>query len=85
MRTRSNIIKAAISVVLVAFTQSGVAQEQTLGQIQKVLISKKFVDLTHAFEPGIPHWGFRRFDAYVLGLAGRHEGYQVRLLAHVFP
>ncbi|MGI8481895.1 MAG: cyclase family protein, partial [Chthoniobacterales bacterium] len=40
-----------------AFTQSGVAQEQTLGQIQKFLISKKFVDLTHAFEPGIPHWG----------------------------
>jgi len=57
MRTRSNIIKAAISVALVAFAQAGVAQDQTLGQIQKILISKKFVDLTHAFEPGIPHWG----------------------------
>src|SRR5690242_5769192 len=27
-----------------------------LWQIQKVLASKKYVDLTHAFAPGIPRW-----------------------------
>jgi kynurenine formamidase len=30
--------------------------EPSLLQIQKILGSKKFVDLTHAFAPGIPHW-----------------------------
>jgi len=28
----------------------------TLAQVYEVLQRKKFVDLTHAFEPGIPHW-----------------------------
>jgi kynurenine formamidase len=32
------------------------AREPTLLQIQKILAQKKFVDLTHAFAPGIPHW-----------------------------
>ena len=30
--------------------------EFSLLDLQKVLISKKFVDLTHEFGPGIPHW-----------------------------
>jgi kynurenine formamidase len=33
-----------------------VANELTLLQIQRILGQKKFVDLTHAFAPGIPHW-----------------------------
>ena len=32
------------------------AGELSLLQIQKILVGKKFVDLTHAFAPGIPHW-----------------------------
>jgi kynurenine formamidase len=34
----------------------GVASEPPLWRLRKILISKRFVDLTHAFEPGIPHW-----------------------------
>jgi kynurenine formamidase len=30
--------------------------EPSLWGIHKILSSKKFVDLTHPFEPGIPHW-----------------------------
>jgi kynurenine formamidase len=30
--------------------------EPSLLQIQRILGRKKFVDLTHAFAPGIPHW-----------------------------
>lgn len=30
--------------------------EPSLLEIQKILAGKRFVDLTHAFEPGIPHW-----------------------------
>lgn len=31
-------------------------EELTLREIEQVLHGKKFVDLTHAFSPGIPHW-----------------------------
>ncbi len=30
--------------------------EPTLPEIRKILTSKRMVDLTHAFAPGIPHW-----------------------------
>src|SRR6476620_3496416 len=32
------------------------ADDKLLWKIQKVLASKKYVDLTHAFAPGIPRW-----------------------------
>jgi kynurenine formamidase len=32
------------------------AQQPSLLQIQKLLAAKRYVDLTHAFAPGIPHW-----------------------------
>jgi kynurenine formamidase len=32
------------------------AGEPSLWRIQEILVSKRFVDLTHAFEPGIPSW-----------------------------
>ncbi|MEO5720134.1 MAG: cyclase family protein [Chthoniobacterales bacterium] len=32
------------------------AEEPSLARIQKILTSKKMVDLTHAFAPGIPRW-----------------------------
>lgn len=35
---------------------AGDSGEPSLLQIQKILSGKKFVDLTHAFGPGIPHW-----------------------------
>ena len=31
-------------------------QQQTLWNLQRELSNRKFVDLTHPFEPGIPHW-----------------------------
>ena len=39
------------------FLRTGVAApEPTLLEIQKILAEKRFVDLTHTFTPGIPHW-----------------------------
>ena len=32
------------------------ASELTLLELQQALVVKRFVDLTHAFAPGIPHW-----------------------------
>lgn len=41
---------------LISMWAGDVPTEPTLQQIQKILGQKKFVDLTHAFAPGIPHW-----------------------------
>ena len=35
---------------------AGARKEPSLWKIQKTLAAKKYVDLTHAFEPGIPRW-----------------------------
>src|ERR1700720_3507881 len=46
------------SVVLSVAAHSSVwsGEEPSLWQIQQILVSKRYVDLTHAFAPGIPHW-----------------------------
>ena len=50
---------AFLTIVLAAavgFTAAKDESETSLWAIQKVLAAKKFVDLTHEFAPGIPHW-----------------------------
>ena len=49
----------AISVLTATLILAGCAQKQpepSLSDVMEVLKTKRFVDLTHAFEPGIPHW-----------------------------
>src|SRR6188768_3880432 len=48
-----------ISSLLVVLFNTGAtvnADEPSLARIQQILVGKKLVDLTHAFEPGIPRW-----------------------------
>ena len=53
---------ARISILAVALIAAGAAlaadhsSQPTLAQVYQTLSSKRFVDLTHAFGPGIPHW-----------------------------
>ena len=50
---------AAVTSVLSLVTiipVAGAREEPSLWKIQKTLAAKKYVDLTHAFEPGIPRW-----------------------------
>jgi hypothetical protein len=49
---------ASLSFGTVLCTQAIAADRGAaeLWQIQKTLAAKKFVDLTHAFPPGIPRW-----------------------------
>jgi kynurenine formamidase len=67
--------------------QSG--EEPTLLQIQKILAGKKFVDLTHAFEPGIPHWpGFpdekrEKIYWYDKGGGTKGDGFFAEVFTHV--
>jgi kynurenine formamidase len=51
------------------------ADEPSLWGIQKILVSKRFVDLTHAFEPGIPQWpGFPNEKREALNWSGKGRG-----------
>jgi kynurenine formamidase len=55
-----NIYKSALAAAMtLAFASTSLAQrgaEPSLTRIQQILAAKKYVDLTHALEPGIPRW-----------------------------
>jgi len=79
-------IGMVVGVLLAAHCASA---EPTLLEIQKILAGKKFVDLTHAFAPGIPHWhGFpeeKRETAYWYGKGKGSigEGFFAEIYTHV--
>jgi len=49
-------VYAILLGLMVLVAAAAPAAEPTLLDIQNILESKRFVDLTHAFEPGIPRW-----------------------------
>jgi kynurenine formamidase len=52
-----NVLRALIGTgTALALATRIMAAEPSLWEIQKTLLLKKWVDLTHAFEPGIPKW-----------------------------
>lgn len=54
---RSNlVIVIPLMLTLGSTATTAELKEPTVLQIQQILQTKKFVDLTHAFGPGIPHW-----------------------------
>ncbi|HEV2805889.1 MAG TPA: cyclase family protein [Chthoniobacterales bacterium] len=77
------------AVAAVLLLARGAAAEPSLLEIQKMLAGKKFVDLTHAFAPGIPHWhGFpdeKRETAYWYekGKGSIGEGFFAEIYTHV--
>ena len=54
----SKYVAAVTSILALAVIISLAAAEEEprLWKIQKILAAKKYIDLTHAFEPGIPRW-----------------------------
>jgi hypothetical protein len=57
MKNRKSIIGASfILILLLAFTIGWVPRNSGLQGVWNILQKKEFVDLTHTFEPGIPHW-----------------------------
>lgn len=51
-------VLAAIAAIIVALviTACTPARKLTLMEIYALIKTKQFIDLTHCFEPGIPHW-----------------------------
>jgi kynurenine formamidase len=46
----------ALLLLLATGMPATAGDKDSLWNIQKILASKRYVDLTHAFSPGIPHW-----------------------------
>src|SRR2546421_10414031 len=55
MRVRKILLSSAV-LFFAAFSSAWSADEPSLWQIQQILAHKQYVDLTHEFAPGIPHW-----------------------------
>jgi kynurenine formamidase len=82
----------AVLVILAwaALTRSGPkADTPSLAEIYEILRGKQFVDLTHAFEPGVPHWpGFpdeKRATLYWYekGVGSMGAGFYAQRFSHV--
>ena len=89
MRVASCLLIALISVASLRTAASGNADEPSLARIQQILSQKRMVDLTHAFEPGIPKWpGFpdeKRETVYWYekGRGSMGEGFFSEVFTHV--
>jgi kynurenine formamidase len=56
MRIPNRTLIAAITLAFATACSAQHGDEPSLTRIQQILAGKKYVDLTHAFEPGIPRW-----------------------------
>lgn len=83
------IVSVIASVVCVVAVSSACATSATLLDIYEILKTREFVDLTHAFEPGIPHWpGFpdeKRETLYYYdpGIGTMGSGFYAQYFTHV--
>ena len=85
--------KLAVAALALGFGVAGIASgnenEPSLTRIQQILVGKKLVDLTHAFEPGIPHWpGFpdekrETIYGYEKGQGSMGAGFFAQTYTHV--
>lgn len=89
MRLTRWLMVAFISAAALALVASVNADEPSLARIQQILTGKKMIDLTHAFEPGIPHWpGFpdekrETIYWYEKGRGSMGEGFFSEVFTHV--
>jgi kynurenine formamidase len=56
MQSIDRALITAVTSAFVAACSPQHGEEPSLTQIQQILAEKNYVDLTHAFEPGIPRW-----------------------------
>ncbi len=56
VRRFAGLFLLMMGLLLVSGSKCQSSEEMTLNDAWQVIRTKKFVDLTHAFSPGIPHW-----------------------------
>lgn len=85
---RISAIAVAVALLLIA-AGSVAAAEPSLAEIYQILKTKEFVDLTHAFDPDIPHWpgfpGEKRETIYWYdkGVGSVGHGFFAQVFCHV--
>jgi kynurenine formamidase len=84
------VLRVGMCVAAGAFMVARVdGDEPSILEIQRILATKKYVDLTHAFAPGIPHWhGFpeEKLETaywYEKGKGSLGEGFFAEIYTHV--
>ncbi len=86
------VIKTIVGLSIAALVTIAVActsNHPTLTEILEVIKAKQFVDLTHSFEPGIPHWkGFpdekrETLFWYDAGVGTLGSGFYAQYYSHV--
>ncbi len=93
MEATTRLARALMVTALVTMIESGCAppttRQPTLTEFWRVIQTKEFVDLTHAFEPGIPHWpGFpdekrETLFGYEPGVGSLGTGFYTQYYSHV--
>lgn len=83
------VLLGAVACIALGMGCTGVEKRGTLREAYDVLKGKEFVDLTHSFEPGIPHWpGFpdeqrETLYGYAKGEGKMGEGFFAQRFCHV--
>jgi len=89
MSAKTLLLPLAIYLALASATACPAADDLTLADAWRVIASKRFVDLTHAFAPGIPHWkGFPNESretvyGYAPGEGTMGSGFYAQTFTHV--
>jgi kynurenine formamidase len=76
----------AFILILACCAGSVSAAEQSESDLNKaweIIQSKQFVDLTHDFEPGIPHWKGFSDEKRQISYTYKKDGFLVHLYTHV--
>lgn len=85
MRWSETVVGVVLAFLAATNPASGNENEPSLARIQQILVVKRMVDLTHAFEPGIPRWpGFpdekrERIYGYAKGEGSKGDGFLAEL------
>jgi kynurenine formamidase len=85
----SALLFAALGALGATAIGTSARQQPTLAEAYQVIQSKQFVDLTHAFDPGIPHWkGFpsetrQKLYWYDAGVGKLGSGFWADMFCHV--
>jgi len=90
-RARRTSLTAAVlcGILLVLGLATAAAAEPTLLEIFEIIKNKEFVDLTHTFDPNIPHWpGFPEEKRetiywYDKGVGTMGHGFFAQVFCHV--
>lgn len=83
------LLLAGLAILAVVTTGTLAYKQPTLAEVYQVIKSKQFIDLTHAFAPGIPHWkGFpdetrEKLYWYEPGVGKLGSGFWAELYCHV--